>query len=329
MPTPESPRNVFGPVPSRRLGQSLGVDPFPQKVCNYNCVYCQLGRTQPLRGERRDLVPPERILGQIEQGLAGGLAERVDYLTFVGRGEPLLCASLGWLIRQVKGRWPSLPVAVITNGSLLDRPEVREELASADLVMPTLDAADQATFRRINRPLGGLEIAAIIDGMVALRRQLAGRLWVEVMLVPGLNDDADCLAQLRDALERIAPDQVHINVAARPPAEGWVEVPDSASLARAVRILGQVAEVVAPETGSLELGGADGDGDDVVEAVDIVDIVRSIVGRHPMREADLLEGLERRFGAARTREVLAELEGSGQLRRHVYRGEAFWGDAGS
>ena len=153
---------VYGPVPSRRLGQSLGVDPIPFKTCNYNCVYCQLGRTTPLTNERRDFFPPETILAQVQDALERHQPSEVDYVTFVGQGEPTLCASLGWLIRHVKAL-TDIPVAVLTNGALLFQPEVREELAAADLVMPTLDAADQKTFRKINRPWPHFRIAEIIE----------------------------------------------------------------------------------------------------------------------------------------------------------------------
>lgn len=178
---------VYGPVPSRRLGPSLGVDPIPFKTCNYNCVYCQLGRTTPVTNERKDFFPREAILAEVEAALKAHQPGEMNYITFVGQGEPLLCASIGWLIRQVKAL-TDIPVAVITNGSLLFMPDVREDLRAADVVMPSLDAADEETFRRINRPWAKLQIALIIEGMVAFREMFENQLWIEVMLVKGLND---------------------------------------------------------------------------------------------------------------------------------------------
>lgn len=144
-------KHVFGPVPSRRLGQSLGVDPIPFKTCNWNCVYCQLGRTAPVTNVRRDYFPPDVIVAQTSHALRSHSSGAIDWVTFVGSGEPTLHASLGWMIRQIKALTP-IPVAVITNGSLLYQPEVREELIAADAVLPTLDAGNGQLYCAINRP---------------------------------------------------------------------------------------------------------------------------------------------------------------------------------
>ena len=220
---------VYGPVPSRRLGQSLGVDPIPFKTCNYNCVYCQLGRTAPLTNLRQDFFPPDTILSEVRTALESQEPGAIDYVTFVGQGEPLLCASLGRLIRGVKDM-SDIPVALLTNGSLLFRPEVREEVRVADVVMPTVDAGDQATFRRINRPWPRLDLDEILTGMADFRDVFEGKLWVEVMLLKGLNDTEPALTAIAVALQRIRPDQVHLNVPLRPPAELWVETPDNEGL---------------------------------------------------------------------------------------------------
>jgi len=307
---------VYGPVPSRRLGQSLGVDPIPFKTCNYNCVYCQLGRTKPLSHERRDFYPPQRILAQVRKALESHNLGEIDYVTFVGQGEPTLCASLGWLIREVK-KITDIPAAVITNGALLHRADVREELAIADVVMPTLDAADKETFSRINRPWPKLHIHEIIEGMITFREVFNGQLWVEVMLVKGLNDAKRTLLGIRDALHRIRPDRIQINVPVRPPAEAWVEVPDDEAVARATAILGEAAEIVAPYEGSFDLSGY----------TDVEDAVEAIIRRHPMRERRLVETLNR-FAPDYVNATLAKLESSGRARRRVYRGEAFWEYAG-
>jgi wyosine [tRNA(Phe)-imidazoG37] synthetase (radical SAM superfamily) len=236
----------------------------------------------------------------------------------VGQGEPLLCASLGRLIREVKALI-NMPVAVITNGSLLFRPEVRQEICQADVVIPTLDAADEEIFRRINRPWPELHIAEIIEGLVALRRIFEGQLWVEVMLVKGVNDTEQALFGIAGALSRIRPDQVHINVPIRPPAEAWVEPPEDEGLIRAMAILGEVAPMVAPATGAFKLA----EGKSTVEG--IIDIIR----RHPMREVELVETLTHYVNDPAEVEItLARLAASDQARRRVYREQAFWEYAG-
>ena len=309
---------VYGPVPSRRLGQSLGVDPIPFKTCNYNCVYCQLGRTTPLTNERKDFFPPKDILTEVRTALETNKSDQIDYVTFVGQGEPLLCASLGWLIRGVRAL-TDIPVAVITNGSLLFKPEVREAVRVAEVVMPTLDAADEEIFRRINRPWPKLHIAEIIEGMAAFRKIFDGQLWVEVMLVKGINDTEQALSGIAGALSCIRPDQVHINVPIRPPAEEWVEPPDDEGLIRAMAILGEVAPIVTPAEGAFEL----------VENLPVVDAIIEIIRRHPMRETKLVETLTRcAEEPAEVQTMLEMLAANGQARRHVYRGQAFWEYAG-
>jgi wyosine [tRNA(Phe)-imidazoG37] synthetase (radical SAM superfamily) len=304
---------VYGPVPSKRLGQSLGVDPIPAKTCNYNCVYCQLGRTTPLTNERKDFFPPQDILAEVQAALTASPPGGIDYVTFVGQGEPLLCASLGWLIRRVKDI-TDIPVAVITNGSLLCLSEVREAVSPADVLMPTLDAADEETFRRINRPWPRLHIADIIQGMVDFRDEFKGQLWVEVMLVRGLNDDETTLLGIGDALAQIRPDQVHVNVPVRPPAEAWVQPPDEEGLMRAVAILGDIAQVVMPYEGAFSLA----------DDVPVTEAIEQIIRRHPMRESELLTTLADRVPPAEIQETLRALETTGQARCIEYRGHRFW-----
>jgi wyosine [tRNA(Phe)-imidazoG37] synthetase (radical SAM superfamily) len=305
---------VYGPVPSRRLGQSLGVDPIPFKSCNYNCVYCQLGRTAPLINKRKVFFPPQNILAEVNTALARIGPDQIDYITFVGQGEPLLCASLGWLIHEVK-TVTKIPVAVITNGSLLFMPEVQNSLCPADVVIPTLDAVDEETFHRINRPWPKLHINEIIEGMVTFREMFKGRLWIEVMLVKGLNDTEEALSNIAKALRRIQPDQVHLNIPVRPPAEGWVEPPDNIGLMRAIVGLRKVAPMVLPTEGVFRL----------TKDLPTVDAIFEIIRRHPMREVELVETLrhlEKR--PDRVQATLEALDASGQACRHFYRGQVFW-----
>ena len=265
----------------------------------------------PLK-RKRDFYPPQRILSQVRAALQSHKPEEVDYVAFVGQGEPTLCASLCRLIREVKAM-TDISVAVITNGALLCRADVREELSAADVVMPTLDAADEKTFRRINRSWPKLRIREIIEGMAAFREMLDGKLWVEVMPVKGLNDGKKTLLRLRGALARIHPDRVQINVPIRPPVEPWVDVPDDEAIERAMAILSEAAELVAPYEGSFDLS----------QSMDIVQAVEAIIRRHPMRERRLVETLSR-FAPDDVSAILEKLETSGQARRRLYRGETFW-----
>jgi wyosine [tRNA(Phe)-imidazoG37] synthetase (radical SAM superfamily) len=223
---------VFSPVPSRRLGQSLGIDTIPLKTCNWNCVYCQLGRTQPVTNERRGYFPPAEIIAVVAQALEAHRPGEIDWVTFVGSGEPTLHASIGWLIRQVK-TLSDAPVAVITNGSLLYLPDVRDALVAADAVLPTLDAGTPELYRQINRPHPDVTFERLLDGLVAFRRAYQGRLWLEIMLVKGLNDTANALGHIAAAVAHIRPDQVHLNLPTRPPAEPWVQPADEEGLLRA------------------------------------------------------------------------------------------------
>jgi len=207
---------VYGPVPSRRLGFSLGIDLFPSKACSFDCVYCQLGKGGKKTVARKAYVPERRILADVKKALAGG--QRIDHITFSGSGEPTLHSGIGRLIRDIK-KLTKVPVAVLTNSSLLSLKEVRDELRAADIVVPSLDAALAPVWRRINRPRPSLDLEKIIDGLEAFRRTFKGKIWLEVMLVKGLNDGPGNIAALKKSIARLKPDKVQLNTVTRPPAE--------------------------------------------------------------------------------------------------------------
>lgn len=303
---------VYGPVPSRRLGQSLGIDPIPLKTCNWNCVYCQLGRTVPLVNERADYFPPQEILAQLEEALATHETSEIDWVTFVGSGEPTLNASISWLIRRVKAL-TDLPVAVITNGALLYLPEVRTALSAADAVMPSLDAGTPELYRQINRPHPDITFERLVGGLTAFRDEYQGKLWPEVMLVRGLNDTEQALRDIATVLRRIQPNQVHINIPTRPPVETWVQPPDEEALMRAQSLIGDVAKVVSPVEGSFDLSGYE----------DVVDAVIGIITRHPMSEEELKRTLAQ-WASGEVSQALAELEASGQAQVVERYGMRFW-----
>lgn len=308
---------VFGPLPSRRLGQSLGIDTIPLKTCNWNCVYCQLGRTKPLTQLRQVYFPPEEMIDELHEALTAHQPEQIDWVTFVGSGEPLLHARMGELIRQVKGM-TDRPVAVITNGSLLYRPEVRHELIAADAVLPTLDAGTAELYRQINRPHPEFTFARLVEGLIAFRDEYPGKLWVEVMLVRGLNDTPPALRDIASVLTKIKPDAVHINLPTRPPAEAWVQPPRSEALVDAMTILGCIAEVVHPAEGSFDLSGYE----------NIVDAVMSIITRHPMRQEELERALAR-WTPKQVNQALADLTASQRAQVVERYGVHFWSAAPS
>ncbi len=306
---------VFGPVPSRRLGQSLGIDPIPLKTCNWNCVYCQLGRSVPMINVRREYIPRHTIISQLEQALAAHAPDEIDWITFVGSGEPTLHSGLGWLIRATKSR-TNRRVAVITNGSLLYKPEVRRELSAADAVLPTLDAGTPELYHKINRPWPKLLFEQLIDGLITFRREYAGQLWIEVMLIKDLNDSEEALYSIAAVLQPIRPDQVHINLPIRPPAEPWVQPADEVGVERALRILGTVAQVVRPAGGAIDLSGSE----------DLRAAILSVITRHPLCEADLQQTLGH-WSASQIKAVLADLVAAGQAQIVTRYGTRFWSAA--
>jgi len=308
---------VFDPVPSRRLGQSLGIDTIPLKTCNWNCVYCQLGRSVPLINERREYFPRSEILAEVETALSTHSPGEIDWVTFVGSGEPTLHSSIGWLIRQVKAL-TRLPVAVITNGSLLYLPEMREELSESEAVLPTLDAGNPHLYRKINRPHPEVSFERLVEGLTAFYREYQGQLWVEVMLVRRLNDTEEALREIAAILQTIHPDQVHINLPTRPPAELWVQPPDEEGLLRAQAILGEVALVVHPAEGDFDLSGHK----------DVVDAVVAVITRHPMSEEELTHALER-WSPGKVQEALQTLHLSGRAQVVERYGKRFWSATGT
>jgi len=303
---------VFGPVPSRRLGQSLGIDPVPLKTCNWNCVYCQLGRSKPLVNERREYFPRQDILAEVKQALATHRPGEIDWVTLIGSGETTLHLGVGWLVREIKAI-TDLPVAVITNGSLLYLPELRVDLSAADAVLPSLDAGNAALYRKINRPHPQASFKRLVDGLAAFRKEYQGKLWVEVMLVRGLNDTEDALREIAEVLRQIKPDEVHILQPDRPPVETWVQPPDENGLLRARAILGELAKVIHPASGTFDLSGSES----------LLDAVVGIITRHPMLEHELISTLNN-FSPGDVTAVLRDLEASGRAQVVERFGVRYW-----
>jgi wyosine [tRNA(Phe)-imidazoG37] synthetase (radical SAM superfamily) len=229
-------KHIFGPVCSRRLGRSLGIDLLPFKTCTYSCVYCECGATTNHTTGRRVFFPTEDVIAELDKVLSQ--RPDLDYITFAGSGEPTLSLSIGPVIAHLKNTYPEYPVAVLTNGSLFQLAEVRKEVAQADLIIPTLTTARQQTFERIHHPAPGLSIDAIIQGLTELRTEFSHEIWLEVFVVPPLNTTAGELAALKDAIGRIRPDRVQLNTLDRPGTEEWVRAADPDELERIRAFLG-------------------------------------------------------------------------------------------
>ncbi|MCX8118153.1 MAG: radical SAM protein [Desulfobacterota bacterium] len=234
---------LYGPVPSRRLGRSLGIDLVPHKVCTYDCIYCQVGRTTLKSLTRKAYVPVQEVLEEIDRFLRQG-PTALDHLSLSGSGEPTLHAEIGQLIAGVKALTP-IPVAVLTNGSLLYLEEVREDLREADVVLPSLDAASPEVFERINRPAEGISVEQVIEGLIRFRKVYPNQLWLELLFCHGVNDHPAELSRMKEAVERIEPDQIHLNTVVRPPAERWARPLSPAEMERIRDFFGGRAVVIS------------------------------------------------------------------------------------
>ncbi len=304
---------VFGPLSSKRLGQSLGVDLLPPKSCTWNCLYCQLGKTKKFATDMLEFFPREEILGEIREALA--LNKGIDWITFVGSGETMLYKGIGWLIAEVK-KLTTTPVAVITNGSLLFMPEVREELLQADAVLPSLNAGSEALHRQIGRPAEGLTFRQHIEGLVAFRKEYKGRLWIEVMLLGGINDSDEALRDLASVLKEINPDMVHIVLPTRPAPEQEVHLPSQERIERAIATLSEVTTVVNPLKGHMDLRNAP----------DMLEAVTAIISRHPVQQRELHKAIADCFpGESDTvDDTMQEMLATGRFKLVEHNGEPYW-----
>ena len=235
-------KHLFGPVASRRLGRSLGVDLLPFKTCTLDCVYCECGCTTEKTLSRKEYVPFDEIILEIKQWFSEG--GKADYITLAGSGDPTLHSRLGDIISEIK-QITKIPVCVLTNATLFSLPEVRKETALADLVVPSLDAADEETFLKINRPAVNLDFKKYIEGLILFSENFTGKLWLEIFVVPGINDNENSIKALAEIAKKIKPDKIQLNTAVRPTAEKSVKPVSQELLKKLAKVFTPEAEIIA------------------------------------------------------------------------------------
>ncbi len=236
--------HIFGPVPSRRLGISLGIDPIPLKICTYNCIYCEVGKTTDLTIKRKNYVSVSVIKKELLEYKNTHKDVPIDYITLSGSGEPTLNSEIEGIIHTIKEIFPNVPVAILTNGSLLYIPEVRKSLFSADVVLPSLDAATNKIFKRINQPHPELDIKIITEGIIKFREEYTGKIWLEVLFAKGVNDKWSEVESLKTAIDHINPDKVQLNTVDRPPAFSLANPVDENFLKKVKEYFGERAEII-------------------------------------------------------------------------------------
>jgi len=241
------PNYIYGPVPSRRLGRSLGVDLVPFKTCTYDCIYCQLGRTTVKTCERKEWVPIEGILTQVRKALDSN----PDYITLAGSGEPSLHSGMADIISGIK-RMASVPIAVLTNGSLLWVEDMAASIMDADLVIPSLDAYDQATFEQVNRPHEDITFDRMVNGLVEFKKTFPGKFWLEVFLLDGITGSLGEVEKMAEIAKEINPDRIQLNTVARPPAESYAKAVPMDKMEQFVEVFGDSCEMITHFTGMHE-----------------------------------------------------------------------------
>ncbi len=301
----------FGPVPSRRFGRSLGVNPLPRKTCNYSCIYCQLGRTPKLQTERKVFYPADEVVESVRKAVerADGA---VDYITFMGDGEPTLAANLGEMAEGVRTFWDG-KMALITNGSLFHDEGVRRDASHFDVVSPTVSAGDERTYRRMHRPPRSLRFEKVVEGLRLLKEEQPGEVWAELMLVGGVNDSLTSLLSIRRTLKEIAPDRLYVAVPTRPPAEDWVLPPTKESLRQVFDIFPEARDMTEPEEGPFLRNEGERE-EEIVQ----------IAMNHPLREDQAFELLAMSMGLEGARESLARMVQDGKLVIVHFEGRTFY-----
>lgn len=303
---------IYGPVPSRRLGRSLGIDPIPSKTCNYQCIYCQLGKTTNFTNDRRNYLPKNEIIAEMEEAIKQNEGN-FDYITFVGSGEPTLYKDLKELILKAK-EFSNKPICVITNGGLIYDKDVAAALMHADVVLPSLDAGDEKSFIRINRPHPSIKFDTLIQGFIDFKKKFRGKFWIEVMIMKGINDSKEQLLKIKDKIDLIKPDRIDINVPIRPPTEKWVKIPDRTIISILNEIFSDYNNINFPEIGKFGFYSSDFEKE-----------VLSIIERHPMRQEQILETFSsKEFSKNDILSRLEKLESQKKIEKIIYLKNTYW-----
>ncbi|HOV52245.1 MAG TPA: radical SAM protein [Methanothrix sp.] len=304
---------VFGPVPSRRLGRSLGINNIPPKVCTYSCAYCQVGRTSQMETQRRPYYPAKEIFDEVKEKVEKSreLGMAIDYLTFVPDGEPTLDINLGREIDMLRSL--GIRIAVISNASLIWDEEVQKELCKADWVSLKVDAVEETAWHKINRPHRSLELKTILHGVRDFSRIYGGTLVTETMLLRGINDGEHALEMIADFLSDVSPTAAYISMPTRPPAEEWARLPSEESINRAYQIFNSRLEHVELLVGY--------EGDSFASTGDAEQDLLGIMAVHPLRE-DAVKGFLERAGKEWI--LIQRLMASGQIAETEYGGKKFY-----
>ena len=301
---------LYGPVPSRRLGRSLGIDLIPHKICTYDCIYCQIGKTTKRTLLRKEYVPVKEVLKEVELFLKEEFSP-IDHFSLSGSGEPTLHSHIGPVIKGIKAI-SSIPVAVITNGSLLYDRDVRGDLRGADIVLPSLDAISPEIFLRINQPHAKLSAKKVIEGMVEFRRVYRGKIWLEILFCKGINDRSDELQKMKEAVERIQPDLIHINTVVRPPSEDWVKPLSQKKMEDIRASIGEKASIISESNRHLTYTAEE----------NIKDGILRILKRRPLSLSDLSKwmGIPQR----ELEKQISALSQEGEIKSRLHGGSIFY-----
>lgn len=270
---------IFGPVPSRRLGFSLGIDTIPFKTCTLDCIYCQLGKTTNKTLERKEYICADLIVDEIKK-IIKDKEQRIDYITFSGSGEPTLNSKIGYMIEKVK-KITSIPVAILTNGTLLYSDRLKDELKEADLVIPSLDAADEPTFKKINRAHPSLNFEEMLSGMVKFSQEFKGKIWLEIMLIKGINDSSQHIEKISQIIKNIRVDKIQLNTPVRPPAEESVSPLSMPDLEKIRSFLGNKCEIITSFKRTKQKASTKG----------IEETILAMIKRRPLTLTDISDSL--------------------------------------
>lgn len=300
----ETLKYVYGPIPSRRLGRSLGVSPIPKKTCNYSCIYCQLGRTNKMTNTRQEFFKLEDIVAEFKEYIKN--SDAFDVVTVVGEGEPTLYSRLGELVRNLKSL-TTKPVAVITNGALLNDKQVQNDLMEADIVLPSINAYNEVLSKKIDRPYGLIKYDDIINGLIEFSHLYKGELWLEIMLLDGMNDNKVSIEEFKKLLKKIKYSRVYLNTPVRPPAESYVNMISKENMKYAVEELHGIS-IDMLSSGSF-----------YSEISDHHEAVLSLCKRHPMNQFELRSFLESRK-VENIEEFVKEIEKDDKINVIEYKG---------